>query len=693
MAFLEVNKLNKYYPIGDDEKFHALKDIDLSFEKGELVSIIGESGSGKSTLMNLFGGLDSQFTGDIVVNGENIGKYSEQEMVQYHKERVGFVFQSFNLVSHLSILDNVTLAMTLSNVDKETRINRAKEILQQLGLKDQLNKKPNQLSGGQKQRVAIARALVNDPDIIIADEPTGALDSETSNQVLDIIQKIAENGKLVILVTHSELVAGRSSRVVTIADGEIIDNKYTGPIKEVDSDFKMRELDNKQTNKNLSFFSAIRMAFLNMKEKLGRNLLIALGGSIGIMSIVLMLSLGKGVNDYLTDIMNENVNPLVVQVKMTEETETEAAKKEREEEAAQEDEMNVDIPAFPGGDATADENLGPDFQGPPGTQNDLYFEEENIEELEAIDHVEEITEGFTAFSFTSNAIEYEDESYTYMNFGTISPDMTPANLMFGEMPQENEILITEGLATSMADEASEMIGQEVLVKVEVEGETLEGAYVVSGIYNPGDAVGPTGFFDSVFMTMETFESLAEESDQSIDANVIYLTSESEAFTIDIKNQVKELGYGGSSADILIDVFGQLLDIFTYILTGVAAISLLVSAIMILTVLYISVVERTQEIGVIKAIGGRKKDIRRIFVSESFLIGLFSGVLGVVIAYGLTIIGNIIVERTFDATVLHMTPLYAGTGILISTIISVLAGLLPANKAAKLDPVEALRRGD
>ena len=156
MAFLEVNNLNKYYPITDSERFHALKDVQLSFEKGELVSIIGESGSGKSTLMNLLGGLDSQFDGEILVDGENIGQFKEKEMVAYHKEKIGFIFQSFNLVPHLSILDNVTLAMTLSNVDGKTRKARAKEVLEQLGLKDHYHKKPNQLSGGQKQRVAIA---------------------------------------------------------------------------------------------------------------------------------------------------------------------------------------------------------------------------------------------------------------------------------------------------------------------------------------------------------------------------------------------------------------------------------------------------------------------------------------------------------------------------------------------------------
>lgn len=690
MSFLEIHKLNKYYPVGDDHKFHALKDVDLNFDKGELISIIGESGSGKSTLMNLIGGLDSKYSGTIKVDGKSIGDYSEDEMVQYHKDKIGFVFQSFNLVSHLSVLDNVTLAMTLSNVSKDTRIARAKEILEQLGLEDQYAKKPEQLSGGQKQRVAIARALVNDPDIIIADEPTGALDSETSEQVLNIIQQIAESGKLVILVTHSPRVAERSSRIVTISDGIIIDDKQNGPLEIVKNEFKLSSLNEKQTNKNLSFISSIRMALLNMKEKLGRNILISLGGSIGIMSIILMLSLGKGVNDYLTETMNENVNPFIVQVTMSEDNESEEARMAREESGA---DMGGDFSNFPPGNLIGNENSQGGFDGPPGTQNQIAFEDRNIKELQDIQHVESITEGYTSFSFTKNSIEFKDNSYSYMNFGTISPNMTPSNILEGSMPKDSEILITEGLADVLIEEDKNILGKEVQLKINFDGNKLEDTYTISGIYNPGDMVGPTGIFDSVYMTGESFQALASKEELMIDANIVYLTSESEEFTKSIKESVKDLGYGGTSADIMSDIFGQMLDIFTYILTGVAAISLFVSAIMILTVLYISVVERTQEIGVIKAIGGRKKDVRRIFVSESFLIGVFSGIIGVSFAFILSLIGNFFVDKLFETTILHLSPAYAAVGIIASITISIIAGFLPANKAAKLDPVEALRRGN
>ena len=225
MCLLELKNINKCYKLSGNEKFYALSDVNLSFNKGELVSVIGESGSGKSTLMNLIGGLDSDYCGELFANGKDIRKFRRKELDKYRKNKVGFVFQSFNLISHLSVLDNVTIAMTLSNVKKKERIKRAKEMLTEFGLKNHINKKPNQLSGGQKQRVAIARALINDPEIIIADEPTGSLDSKTSMQVLEIMKEIAERGKLVIMVTHSEKVASCSSRVIKIADGKIIDDR------------------------------------------------------------------------------------------------------------------------------------------------------------------------------------------------------------------------------------------------------------------------------------------------------------------------------------------------------------------------------------------------------------------------------------------------------------------------------------
>ncbi|MEK6190514.1 MAG: ATP-binding cassette domain-containing protein [Carnobacterium alterfunditum] len=651
MPVMELKQVNKSYKVNGGETFQALKDVDLSFEKGELISIIGESGSGKSTLMNLIGGLDSDFQGEILVNGENIRDYSEKSLVQYHKEKVGFVFQSFNLISHLSVLDNVTLAMTLSNVSKADREKRAKEILDVVGLKDQVYKKPDAISGGQKQRVAIARALVNDPDIIIADEPTGALDSETSNQVLEMIKEIAENGKLVIMVTHSEKVAAYSSRVVTIDDGRVIDDQAGNALIVKENKYKTEKPNR---NKNLSLLGSMKLALLNMKEKLSRNILIALGGSVGIMSVILMLSLGSGVNAYLTDTMNSQVNPLVSEVHMPDEAtgnETEI------------NELRKQNPLL-------------------GLSSATPFETENIEELAGIEHVEAVEEGYTNFSVGTSKASFEENTAQFMSVTTVSSMITSADILEGKLPNEGEVVITENLADTLGDD---LVGKDIQIETLINEELLDLTMTVSGIY------GSEGGMDTVYLNYGNLENALEETGGELEPNIVYLVSDDADATESIKTEVENLGYKGSSTEALADTFSQMLDIFTYVLAGVAGISLIVSAIMILTVLYISVVERTKEIGVIKAIGGRKKDIRRIFVSESFLIGLFSGLFGVGIAWGLSLAANAASTHYFDVDIIILTPTYAIAGIVLSIIISMVAGLMPASKAAKLDPVESLRR--
>ncbi len=673
MALMTLKNVNKYYLSGSDLRFHALKNINLSFNKGELVSIIGESGSGKSTLMNLIGGLDRDFEGEILVDGVNIGTYNENQRVMYNKEKIGFVFQSFNLIPHLNVLENVALAMTLSNVSKKIRVERAKKILAEVGLEKQYYKKPNQLSGGQKQRVAIARSLVNDPEIIIADEPTGALDSETADQVLQIFSEIAASGKLVLLVTHSERVAARSSRIVTIADGSIIsDQEYPeNQVYHSKEHLSRFSLTSRPKNRNLSFFAAMKLAFLNMKEKFSRSVLIALGGSIGIMSIILMLSLGSGVNAYLTNLMQEQVNPVVSEVRMPEPEEQETSNSSTSEITGDPTGMPMD-PA----------------QNSPVMRNDnVPFEQSDLEILENIDGVASLEKGYSTFSLGNNSIMYNDRYRSFMNFITMSSMITTANLSEGEFPQEGEILITQGIANSIGEDS---IGKEVTVTLMMDGVITETDMVISGIFASSDAVGPTAVFDSIYMNYADVEAIAQANDIELLPNVVYLVAEDAQANTRVKEEIKTLGYQGSAMESIAKLFTDMIDIFTYILAGVAGLSLFVSAIMILTVLYISVVERTQEIGVIKATGGRKKDIRRIFVSESFLIGVFSGSFGVGFAYILSIIGNRVVEQQFGTTIFLVEYQFIVMGMVISILLSVIAGLLPSVRASRLDPVEALR---
>ncbi len=304
MKELELRQINKEYKLGNKEKFKALTDINVTFDKGELVSIIGESGSGKSTLMNLIGGLDSDFTGDILIAGQNISGLKDKELDKYRKNKIGFVFQSFNLIPHLSILDNVTIALTLSGVKESERIRKATEILKKVGLEAQIKKKPNQLSGGQKQRVAIARALINDPDIILADEPTGALDSVTTLQILDLLKQIADDGKLVIMVTHSEKVASISSRIIEISDGRIIRDEKNENYKK-NEPILIETKQQKKEKQNLSFWSAIRLAFHNMWASKTKNILMSVGVAISIASLILMLSFASGLTGYISTLAAE----------------------------------------------------------------------------------------------------------------------------------------------------------------------------------------------------------------------------------------------------------------------------------------------------------------------------------------------------------------------------------------------------
>ena len=304
---LEIKKITKVYKT---EEFvqKALDNVSISFRKNEFVSILGPSGSGKTTLLNIIGGLDHYDSGDLIINGVSTKKYKDRDWDSYRNHRIGFVFQSYNLISHQSVLSNVELALTLSGVSKSERKERAKKALKDVGLLDHINKKPSQLSGGQMQRVAIARALVNDPEILLADEPTGALDSNTSKTIMDILKDVAKD-RLVIMVTHNpELADNYSSRIIELKDGKITGD--SNPYSEEKEAF-----DNKKTSKtSMSFFTALSLSLNNLLTKKGRTILTALAGSIGIIGIALILSLSNGVNTYINDIQKETMLSYPIQI-------------------------------------------------------------------------------------------------------------------------------------------------------------------------------------------------------------------------------------------------------------------------------------------------------------------------------------------------------------------------------------------
>ena len=295
---LELKNITKDYVSGE-ETVHALKGVSLSFRENEFVSILGQSGCGKTTLLNIIGGLDRYTTGDLVINGRSTKEYKDRDWDTYRNHSIGFVFQSYNLIPHQSVLSNVELALTLTGVPKVERRRRAKEALEKVGLGDQLRKKPNQMSGGQMQRVAIARALVNNPDILLADEPTGALDSETSLQVMEILKEVAKD-KLVIMVTHNpELAEKYSTRIIRLLDGEVISDTSPAQIEE-------REPAQTGLKKpSMSFFTGFMLSLNNLMTKKGRTILTAFAGSIGIIGIALIMSLSNGLQTYI-DNMEED---------------------------------------------------------------------------------------------------------------------------------------------------------------------------------------------------------------------------------------------------------------------------------------------------------------------------------------------------------------------------------------------------
>ena len=310
---LELKNIKKTYVTGN-EKVEALKGITLKFRKSEFVSILGQSGCGKTTLLNIIGGLDRYTSGDLIINGISTKKFKNRDWDAYRNYRVGFVFQSYNLISHQTILSNVELALTIGGISKKERKRRAIQALEEVGLKDQIHKKPNQLSGGQMQRVAIARALVNDPDIILADEPTGALDTKTSKQVMDILKKISKN-KLIIMVTHNPDLANLySNRIIKILDGVITED--SNPLDEKENIIeKMPKI--KKTS--MSFLTAFRLSLNNLLTKKGRTILVSFAGSIGIIGIALVQAVSNGFQSYVDKIQEDTLTsyPLTIMQEAT----------------------------------------------------------------------------------------------------------------------------------------------------------------------------------------------------------------------------------------------------------------------------------------------------------------------------------------------------------------------------------------
>ena len=766
---LEIKNINKSYRVGDFEQ-KVLKDVSIKFRKSEFVAILGHSGSGKTTLLNLIGGLDRYDSGDIVINGKSTKNFKDKEWDAYRNNSIGFIFQSYNLIGHISILDNVEMGMTLSGISKKTRRKNAIEALNRVGLGSHIHKKPNQLSGGQMQRVAIARALANDPDIILADEPTGALDSSTSKSIMDLIKEISKD-KLVIMVTHNEDIANEyASRIIRLSDGEILED--SNPVKNIkdNNDYHLKKTA-------MSFITALNLSLRNIITKKGRTLLTAFASSIGIIGIALILSLSNGFDKQIEKFENDTLTNYPITISR--------GTMEGTEEA-----MNS-------------------FTNSGGTYpSDKFVYKQKID-LEKLTHINNIDEEYMKYLDNIDKSLIDGISYTRLsvmninllvkgkktkmvNFGTSMNSImtipktfnneknyltTNYDLLYGAYPSratdvllvvssDNEVSekVLENLGFDINDEKfsfDDIIGKELVyvindnlyskikygdktiymmknnydelydmednIKLKISGIVRLKEDVKTGMFSPGiifkDELGELIYEknkdskiveaqkgkDYFVLNGEKFsaDSMISDAKEAIK----YLGGSDIPFMINIypkdfkskneictyldkfnenKNESDKIIYK-DYAKIFVDLSQNIMDAITYVLIAFSAISLIVSSIMIGIITYISVLERTKEIGILRALGARKKDITRVFNAETFIIGVTSGLIGIIIAKLLLFPVNIILENMTGLTnVAILNPIHALILIIISVILTLIGGYIPAIMASRKDPVVSLR---
>lgn len=661
MSFLELHDIRKAYTLNHQENV-ILKGINLNFERGEFISILGESGGGKSTLMNIIGGLDHHYDGDVLLDGQSLRSMNVRQMDRYRRETIGFIFQNFNLVSYLTVLDNVMLSLKMTKTSHAQQVQQAQDLLKRVGLEQQTHQYPNELSGGQKQRVAIARALASDPDIIIADEPTGALDSENTQEVMDILYSIAAEGKLVITVTHSQEVADYGTRIVHLDDGQIHDELVIGAPFDV--------VDKQPTRyRTLGFRQMFRMSMQHMRRMWLRYLLIIFGSSIGISSIVVMLGLGSGIQKYMNHQITSQVNPTAVQVSKKTGKVSTAARKKATSAAAYKAAVNQEqVTAAKNAEVTT----------------------ANVKQLAAIKHVKSAKLGY----YTSTQASYKKTTVT-ASLQTDNPTILSKTIKDGSRPENGQVLIGRKLAKKMVGKKNyqQALNKKLTVKLATvnrknQSVTVSQTLTVSGITGSDDT--------SVVVLPQTVKKMLTAKNVAYRPNFVIVQIDKLANVKQVEHQIKAIKgtnkkqqYNYTGIGDLIDSLNTYIRLATNVLTGVAGIALLVSAIMIIVVLYVSVSERTREIGVLRALGARKRDISHLFFAEALTIGVLAAVMGLLFGEGWQFLGNMAIYSLIKYPIVRISGAAMLGGITVSVVISLLAALAPAHMAARLDPVESL----
>ena len=625
MAYLRIANLKKSYRVSRTEKQQVLRGINVEFKRGEFVAVLGESGCGKSTFMNILGGLDQDYTGSIVLDGEFLKDYSEKKLDDYRKSRVGLIFQNYNLISHMSVKENIEVAMTMSNINREERKARTQDVLAQVGLSEYADKLPNQLSGGQRQRVAIARALANTPEILLADEPTGALDKDSAEQVIQILKSIAESGKLVIVVTHSQKVASACSRILTIDDGVIKsdEKQYDVPTK--------TPKPKAEKPQNIGLKELFKLAYSNILQTKKRSLLVSVGMSIGIAAVILVFCLSSGITGYVNEQLASSMNALQIQV-----------------------------------------------------VSESSISSSRIEDIGELDGVDFVAEG--NYVRMSSFYDYGGDEGTIMLLSS-SYDALDRELIAGTVCEDGEILISEAFAeniyTKDIDEAADLIGTQI--NITYGGEAT--AFTIAGVYEDN-----TDYADyaCAYVTKEDLSSMYDKANKTLRTNILYVYVVDTSYISAVKESIEAMGYTASRDDSTVETLLEYVDLGTKVLTGFALISIVVSAIMIFIVTYTSVVERTKEIGVLRAVGGRRKDVTLLFILESAIIGAFAGLIAVVFSLFISIVANLIMNSYVGSWIVSLNVITYVCCFVTSVAVGIGSGLLPSMQAANLDPVESLR---
>lgn len=658
MAFLELHDVHKSYYLGKEE-FPVLKGIDLDFERGELVSILGESGGGKSTLMNIIGGLDRKFTGSVVINGKTLDHSKEKEMDNYRRGMIGYIYQSYNLISHLNIVDNVLVSLDMTKLSGAERKQRAIDLLKKVGLGDQLKKHPNQLSGGQKQRVAIARALASDPQIIIADEPTGALDSVNTAEVLDLLSDIAKDGKLVIAVTHSQDVASHGTRIVHLVDGKINGDER------IHDAYPLPENPETLPARVLPATASYRNAFKHFSFNFWRNLIIMIGTAIGLFAVLLFSGLGNGVSAFIQNQINSMVNP-----------------------------TSITVMKNPTGKKISMAKMQAELSSMSGNPSKMMIDPSLVSKLKTIKHVKHVEPGY---QFSAYSLTYGGKNKTDSGLQTWTRAYTSNTVKSGHAPKNNQIVIDKTQATALVGQKNykSIIGKTVQLNFTWINDQNRPVQIskklkVSGLAAGGQAGSIAGTNYSTMKRMLTnAKASTKPSFISVSASDTDHVNVVANAVRNVKDSKGKYAFGAITVGDILKTVDQYVSIATILLSAIAGISLVVSALMIIVTMYMSVSERTKEIGILRALGERRKDIRRLFTAESLFIGVFSAVIALVLAYGGELWLNKVLYGIVKFNMVQITLGNVITTFVIAIVISFIAALLPARRASRLNPIDAL----